>query len=52
MRLIPNVNTENYSKCPICVEEKFAKKLFESVTIRKIDLLELVHSDLADLRTQ
>ena len=26
MGLIPNVNTENCSKCPICVEAKFAKK--------------------------
>ena len=35
MRLIPNVNTENCSKCPVCVEAKFAKKPFKNVTTRK-----------------
>ena len=50
MQLIPNVNTENCSNCPICVEEKFTKKPFKSITTRKTDLLELVHSDLADVK--
>ena len=50
MSLIPNVNTENCSKCPVCVEEKFAKKPFKNVTTRKIELLELVHSDLTDFK--
>ena len=50
MRLIPNVTTENCSKCLICVEEKFVKKTFKSVTVRKTELLELVHSDLADFK--
>ena len=50
MRLIPNVNTENCSKCPVCVEAKFAKKPFKNVTTRKTELLELVHSDLADFK--
>jgi len=44
------VNTENYSKCPECVEAKFATKPFKSVTTRKTYLLELVHSDLADFK--
>ena len=35
MRLIPNVNTENCSKCLVCVEAKFSKKPFKSVTTRK-----------------
>ena len=38
MRLIPNVNTENCSKCPVCVEAKFVKKPFKSITTRKIEL--------------
>jgi len=42
MRLIPNVNTDNCSKCDVCVEVKFAKKPFKSVTARKIALLEIV----------
>ena len=47
MRLIPNVNTKNCSKCPVCVKVKFFKKSFKSITIRKTDLLKFVHSDLA-----
>ena len=50
MRLIPNVNTNNCSKCDVCVEAKFAKKPFKSVTARKTELLELVHLDLADFK--
>jgi len=50
MRLIPNVNADNFSKCDVCVEAKFAKKPFKSVTARKTELLELVHSDLANFK--
>ena len=50
MRLIPNVNTDNCSKCDVCVDAKFAKKPFKSMTARKTELLELVHSDLADFK--
>jgi len=50
MRLISNINTENCSKCYICVKAKFAKKPFKSVTTRKTELLELVHSNLADFK--
>jgi len=50
MRLISNINIENYSKCDVCVEAKFAKKSFKSITTRKTELLELVHSDLADFK--
>jgi len=36
MRLIPNVNTKNYSKSHVCVEVKFAKKPFKkSVTSKE-----------------
>jgi len=50
MRLISNINTGNYSKCNVCVEAKFAKKPFKSITTRKTKLLELVHSDLPDFK--
>ena len=50
MRLIPTINTQNFSKCDICVEAKFAKKRFKSITTRKTELLKLVHSDLADFK--
>ena len=50
MRLIPNVNTENCSKYHVCVKAKFAKKPFKSVTAKKTELLELVHSDLTDFK--
>ena len=50
MRLISNINTENCSKCDICVEAKFAKKPFKSITTRKNELLELMNLDLADFK--
>jgi len=50
MRLILNINTENCSKCDICVEAKFAKKPFKSITTRKNELLELMNLDLADFK--
>ena len=30
MRLIPTVNIDNFSKCTLCVEAKYAKKSFQS----------------------
>jgi len=48
MKLISAVNVENFIKCSMYVEAKYAKKPFKSVTGRQIILLELVHSDLAD----
>jgi len=50
MQVISNINTRNYSKCDVCVEAKFAKKPFKSITTRKTELLELVHLDLADFQ--
>ena len=50
MRLIPNVNTENCSKCDVCVKAKFANKPFKSITTRKTELLELVYLDLVDFK--
>ena len=50
MRLIPIIITENCSKCDVCVEAKFAKKPFNSITIKKTKLLEFVHSDLVDFK--
>jgi len=44
------VNIEKCSKCPVCVEVKFVKKPLKSVTTRKTDLLELVHSNLANFK--
>jgi len=50
MRLISNINTENCSNVDVCVEAKFVKKPFKSVTTRGTKLLELVHSGLADFK--
>jgi len=50
MRLISNINIENCTKCDVCVEAKFAKNPFKSITTKKTELLELVHSDLADFK--
>jgi len=46
-----NVLDENEcSKCIACVEAKFAKKHFKHVTSTNIEMLELIHFDLADFR--
>jgi len=50
VRLIPNINTGNCSNGDVCVEAKFAKKPFKSITTRKTELLELVHLDLAEFK--
>ena len=39
MRLIPIANIDNFSKCPVFVEAKYAQKPLKSVTSRKIQLL-------------
>ncbi|KAL0546105.1 hypothetical protein IC582_016010 [Cucumis melo] len=51
LRLINTSESHETGKCPICVESKFHKKPFKLVDSRTIDLLELIHSDLADFRT-
>ena len=46
---VPYVN--NLSKCPICVEAKYAKKPFKPVTNRTTELLGLIHTDWQILKT-
>jgi hypothetical protein len=50
MNLINVLHINNFSKCPICVEAKYAKKPFKPVTNRTTELLELIHTDLADFK--
>ncbi|XP_075077010.1 uncharacterized protein LOC142163773 [Nicotiana tabacum] len=50
IELISAVNVDNFFKCPVCVEAKHTKKPFKNVISRKTDLLELVHSDLANFK--
>ena len=50
MNLIPSISEETELKCPICVEAKHFKKPFKSISKRQTELLELVHSDLADFK--
>ncbi|CAN1185666.1 Retrovirus-related Pol polyprotein from transposon TNT 1-94, partial [Linum perenne] len=51
MDLLPKLELQkSIPKCPVCVEAKFAKKPFHAVTKRVTDLLELIHSDLADFK--
>ncbi|XP_039141238.1 uncharacterized protein LOC120278531 [Dioscorea cayenensis subsp. rotundata] len=50
LNLIPAVNVNEFSKCSVCVEAKFAKKPFKSVENRNSKLLELIHTDLADFK--
>lgn len=46
--LINALDLHNLSKCEICVEAKYPKKPFKCVEHRKTELLELIHSDLAN----
>ncbi|CAN1139245.1 Retrovirus-related Pol polyprotein from transposon TNT 1-94 [Linum perenne] len=51
LNLLPALtDLDSFSKCEICVEAKFARKPFKSVIERKTELLELIHTDLADFR--
>ncbi|KAL0336726.1 UNVERIFIED_CONTAM: Retrovirus-related Pol polyprotein from transposon TNT 1-94 [Sesamum radiatum] len=50
MNLIKTCDAKECSKCEICVEAKYAKKPFKSVTFRSTEVLELIHSDLADFK--
>jgi len=47
--LLRNVTTSDHDKCEICVESKSTKKSCKSVQ-RESELLELIHSDLGDLK--
>ena len=47
--LLPKFGINKTHKCEICVESKFARKPFKSIE-RSSELLELVHSDLCDLK--
>ena len=47
--LLPKFDINETHKCEICVESKFARKPFKSIE-RSSELLELVHSDLCDLK--
>ncbi|KAL0560635.1 hypothetical protein IC582_001044 [Cucumis melo] len=51
LRLINTSETHETGKCSVCIESKFHKKPFKPVEYRTTELLELIHSDLADFRT-
>ena len=51
MGLIPNLTKHEHDKCEICIEAKFHKQPFKTVNERTTELLELVHSDLADFKS-
>ncbi|KAL0312905.1 UNVERIFIED_CONTAM: Retrovirus-related Pol polyprotein from transposon TNT 1-94 [Sesamum radiatum] len=50
MNLINTFEASKCTKCSICVESKFVKKPLKPVTQRCTELLELIYSDLADLK--
>ena len=50
MGFIPNLDDKSHKKCEVCVEAKYTRRPFNSVKERTSDLLDLVHSDLADFR--
>ena len=49
LSLIPKLSLENHGKCESCVESKTTKKTCKSVE-RESELLNLIHSDLGDLK--
>ncbi|KAA0053505.1 ty1-copia retrotransposon protein [Cucumis melo var. makuwa] len=51
LRLINTSETHETGKCPVCIESKFHKKPFKPVEYKTTELLELIHSNLADFRT-
>ncbi|KAA0052346.1 ty1-copia retrotransposon protein [Cucumis melo var. makuwa] len=50
LRLINTSESHETGKYLVCVESKFNKKPFKPVESRNIDLLELIHLDLADFK--
>ncbi len=50
MELIPIIKTDDFSKCYVCIEANHAEKPFKSIISRKTELLELIHSGLADFK--
>ena len=52
MNMINIENENESSECPLCVDVKYARKPFKSVTNRSTELLELIHSDLADFKNK
>ncbi|CAM8986525.1 unnamed protein product [Rhodiola kirilowii] len=50
VNLIPDNLEKDVSKCEICIEAKHARKSFSSPVYRTSELLELIHSDLADFK--
>lgn len=47
MNLIHTLTHQDVTKCEICVEAIFTKKLFKNVEHRTSVLLELIHTNLA-----
>ena len=50
MELIPMIKAYDFSNSHVCVEAKHAKKPFKSIISRNNELLELIHSNLADFK--
>ena len=50
LSLIPKVSLENHEKCETCVESKTTKKSCKSIN-KVLELLNLIHSDLGDLKS-
>ncbi|KAK9037819.1 hypothetical protein V6N11_022719 [Hibiscus sabdariffa] len=50
MNILLKLDITNFNKCEICVEAKHAKPHFKNISNRKTELLELIHTDLADFR--
>ena len=50
MNLLHDMVNDGLNKCEVCVEDKFIRKSFKTVTNRVFELLELIHTDLADYK--
>ncbi|XP_074293467.1 uncharacterized protein LOC141620517 [Silene latifolia] len=51
MNSLANLISYDMDKCQVCREAKHSKKPFNEVTQRQIELLELIHTDLADYKS-
>lgn len=50
MNLLHDVVNDELNKCEVCAKAKFIRKSFKTVTNRVFELLELIHTDLADYK--
>ncbi|KAK9119049.1 hypothetical protein Scep_017142 [Stephania cephalantha] len=51
LNMLPKFKIDLKHKCEVCAESKFARQTFKSVQERSNELLDLIHSDLCDFKS-